>query len=347
MTAFEIYKKTFRFTLMRILSGLIGVVLMVGLPALAFAVTGKMENDAARIGVCVGAFIVACIVVGLLSHFIGYVFRAGQIAVAAGAIAEGTMPEDPYAAGKAAVKKRFGTVALFFAIEKIINGIVHQITNAVTKLTDKLGGSRGKSEGINTMQTIGAIINIIIAAMLKFMCACVMGWVFIHPDENGWRCAADGALIYFKNWKDLLKNTAKVIGIGLLSLIVIGGLLFGISHLVFDKMPVVNDMANELETTLREDWLETDNDGNVITDENGKPVPVIELSADTLKIIFEVLVALIVWGIINSALVDPYVMISVMNRYIKAGLANAPARDLDGKLAGMSKAYKKAISTAE
>ncbi|MBO2516416.1 MAG: hypothetical protein CW338_03950 [Clostridiales bacterium] len=334
MTAFEIYKKTFRFTLMRILCGVAGVVLIAGLPALTFAFTGK-ATDEVRIAVCAGAFLLACIIAGLLSHFLGYVFRAGQIAMAAKGISEGELPEDVYGEGKAAVKKRFGTVAVFFAIERIINGIVRQITNGLNRLANALGGSsRGRNNESNPLQIIVAIINLIISAMLKFLCACIMGWVFIHPGQNAWRSACDGALVYFKNWKDLLKNTAKVIGLGLLSLIIIGGLLFGICHLVLDNASFANTMAVELEDFLQHDFL----------DENGNPE--IDLTAKELLIIAEAVIALILWGIINSALVDPYVMISVMSRYIKAGLANAPAREMDSKLAGMSKSYKKAIAAA-
>ena len=327
MTSFEIYKKTFRFTLMKILSGLVGILLIVGLPALAFAVTGSAQDDT-RIIVCVCAFVAACIVVGLLSHFIGYAFRAGQIAVAAEAISTGALPEDPWAAGKAAVKNRFGTVAVFFAIEKIINAIVHQLTNAVTKVTE---GISAKSNN-DTVKTIGSVINLIISAMLKFMCSCCMAWVFIHPETNPWRSACDGAIVYFKNWKDLLKNTAKVLLIGLLSLVILGGALFGLSHAVLGKTTFMNEMTVSLTDYIAED-AKSDSDDP-------------DLTADEWALIFEAVPALILWGIIHSALIDPYIMISVMNRYIKAGLANPPARDVDTRLAGMSRGYRKAIESA-
>lgn len=332
MTSFEIYRKTFRFTLMRILSGLIGTALIVGLPVLAFAVTGRM-SDGARIGVCVGAFIVACIVVGLLSHFIGYIFKAGQIYIAAEAITNGSVPADPYTEGKGAVKKRFGTVTVFFAIEKIINTIVHQITNGVTRLTDSISSASSN----DTARTAGAVINIVISAMMQFMCACCMAWVFIHPDTNAWRAAADGAIVYFKNWKDLLKNTAKVIGIGLLSLVLIGGLLFGATHGILHNAAFMDNMTAELNEFIAEQKM-TDKDGNPIDP---------KLTPDQWKLIFEGIIALILWGIIHSALIDPYVMISVMNRYLKAGLANPPVRTEDEKLAKLSKGYRKALSAAE
>ena len=344
MTSFSIYKSTFRFTLMRILTGLLSVLLIVGLPVIAFLVTGSAEDET-RIIVCIIALIAACIIVGLLSHFVGYIFRAGQIAVAANAIKEDKLPENAYEEGKAAVKKRFGTVAVFFAIEKVINAIVSQLTSGVTKLTDKLGKNN------DTVQTIGTVVSIVINAMLKFMCACCMGWVFIHPDTNAWRSALDGAILYFKNWKDLLKNTGKVIGFGLLSLILIGGLMFGASHLVMHNNSALVEMTEALETHLKEmdtqELAATLSTEEESTEKTAETVSFLQnLTAAQWRLIFEGVVALILWGIIHSALVDPYIMISVMNRYIPAGLANPPARENDSKLAELSKSYKKALAEA-
>lgn len=62
------------------------------------------------------------------------------------------------------------------------------------------------------------------------------------------------------------------------------------------------------------------------------------------RILFKGAIAFILWIVIHSALVDPYIMISVMNRYLTAGLANPPAREMDKKLLGMSRSYKKAMA---
>ena len=324
MTTSELYKKTIKFTLMRALSGLIGMALIVGLPIAAYFLTGSME-DGARIGVCVGTFVVACVIVGLLTHFKGYTYRAGQIAVVAQSIVSGELPQDPYTEGKAQIKKRFGTVAVFFAIESVINHIVSQISNAVTRVT----GTVARTTRSDAANYVGAAISIFVSAVTAFLCACCMGWVFVHPDQNPWRAACDGAIVYFKNWKDLLKNAGKVILMALISLIVIGGLLFGLTYLVLDNMPAINAMAQDLTAFCAEEELD------------------IALSPDTWKLIFEGVAAFILWIVVHSTFVDPFIMISVMNRYMKAGIANPPVRSEDKKLADMSKAYKKAIANAQ
>lgn len=320
----ELYKKTFRFTLMRALSGLIGTALIAGLPVLTYFLTGKLEDEA-RIFICIGAFIAACIVVGLLTHFIGYAYRAGQIAMVAEGIVSGELPEDPYTEGKARIKQRFGTVAVFFAIEKIINAIVNQISNAVTRVTGAI--SRGtKNDAANY---VGLAINIFVSAVTAFLCSCCMGWVFVHPDQNPWRAACDGAIVYFKNWKTLLKNAGKVILMALVSLIVIGGLLFGLTYAVTNNMTSLSTIAQDLTQFCAEEEL-------------GIP-----FTANEWKLIFEGVIALILWIVVHSTFIDPFIMISVMNRYMKAGLENPPARAEDGKLKDMSKAYRKALTSAQ
>ena len=320
----ELYKKTFRFTLMRALSGLIGTALIAGLPVLTYFLTGKLDDEP-RIFACIGAFVVGIVAVGLLSHFIGYVFRAGQIAMVAEGITTGELPDDPYTEGKARIKQRFGTVAVFFAIEKVINLIVSQISNAVTHVTGTVS-RRTKNDAANY---VSLAINIFVAAVMAFLCSCCMGWVFVHPDENPWRAACDGAIVYFKNWKTLLKNAGKVILMALVSLIVIGGLLFGLTYAVTDNMTSVNIIAEDLTAFCAEEEMD------------------IAFTAAEWKLVFEGVIAFILWIVVHSTFIDPYIMISVMNRYMKAGLENPPVRTEDGKLKNLSKAYGKALAGAQ
>lgn len=324
MTNTELYRKTFKFTLMRILTDLIATLILIGLPVIVFFCTGKAE-DTTRAIACGGAFVAGLIIVGLISHFISYAFRAGQIAMVAEGIVTGTLPEDPYTEGKARIKQRFGTVAVFFAVEKIINRIVSQITNTVTKVTDTLS-NKSKND---VVKYIGAAVNIFVTAVMSFLCACCMGWVFVHPDQNPWRAACDGAIVYFKNWKDLLKNAGKVILMGLVSLAVIGGLLFGLTWLVTDNLPALGTIAQEIMEFCAAEELD------------------ISFTAEEWKLVIEGIIAFILWIDVHTSFIDPYIMISVMNRYLKAGLANPPAAEEDGKLLKISRAYRKAAAKAE
>ena len=77
------------------------------------------------------------------------------------------------------------------------------------------------------------------------------------------------------------------------------------------------------------------------TFEDGTAVP-----AGTSLIALCAVIALVLWSGIHGAFVKPYILVSVMRRYIEAGQADAPKVDVYEKLAGMSKGFRKALDRA-
>ena len=59
------------------------------------------------------------------------------------------------------------------------------------------------------------------------------------------------------------------------------------------------------------------------------------------------IIALILWGGIHGAFVKPYLLVSVMRRYIEAGRTSTPQIDVYEKLTGMSKGFRKALDRAQ
>lgn len=317
MTNSEIYKKTLKFSLMSFLCALVGAVLLLGLPTVAILFTINASDQtqliAAGIGLVLG--IIGCVVIG---RFASYTYTAGQIAMVAEGVTYGRLPDDPYAAGKAAVKGRFGTVAAYFAFMAIIKGITSAITNAVNAVTKALDGG----DSTSTAGIIGNVISAFIAIVLEYLNYCSLGWVFVHKDENSFKAACDGSVVYFQNWKTLLKNAAKIIIITIISLVVIGGPFFLLFHNLFGNMTYVARAAAEIDDAL-------------------------SIDAGTSLLVAAGVVALIIWAGIHGALIEPYILVSVMRRYIEAGTANPPKLDVYGKLCGISKHFRKAVDKAE
>ena len=129
----EIYCKTLRFSLMRILCTLIGIVCMLGVPVVALALTGSAGEDTQVVVVLV-ALVVGIVIFVLIARYASYLFRAGQIAMIAEGVANDALPEDVYAAGTQRVRERFGTASVYFLISGIISGITMQITNGLNAL---------------------------------------------------------------------------------------------------------------------------------------------------------------------------------------------------------------------
>jgi hypothetical protein len=51
------------------------------------------------------------------------------------------------------------------------------------------------------------------------------------------KATCEGAVLYFKNWKTLIKNMGRVLGLGLISLLVIGGVLGVGYYALFSNFP--------------------------------------------------------------------------------------------------------------
>ena len=171
---------------------------------------------------------------------------------------------------------------------------------------------------------MAGIVSTVISVVLEYLNYCSLGWVFLNANQSPFKSTCDGAVVYFQNWKTLLKNAGKVIGITVVSLVVIGGAFFGLGYLAFGSIPSLTAVLADIDAAA--------------TLDDGSAVP-----PGTSLIILCVIVALLLWSGIHSAFVKPFILISVMRRYIEAGLANPPKVDLYGKLAGMSAGFRKAL----
>ena len=315
----EIYRKTLRFSVMRLLVTILGIFIIVALPLATFLVTAGMSEVACAVATFV-AFIVGIVVFVLIIRYCGYLFTAAQVAMITEGVSKGTLPDDVYAAGKQAVKRRFVTASVYFALWSITKAITNQITaglNALGRVADA-GNNAGPAS------TVAGIVSTVISVVLEYLNYCSLGWVFLNADQSPFKSTCDGAVVYFQNWKTLLQNAGKVIGITAVSLVVIGGAFFGLGYLAFGSIPSMTAVLADIDAAA--------------TLDDGSAVP-----PGTSLIILCAIVALLLWGGIHSAFVKPFILISVMRCYIEAGLANPPKVDLYGKLAGMSAGFRKAL----
>lgn len=315
MSNFEIYRRTLVFSGHRLLLDLIAVLAVAG--CIFF---GMMIAPDAVLGLGIGAA-VGLLIFFLIVHFVGYLYQAGQIAMMTRAITENSLPKDVVGEGKAAVKARFATVTAYYAISGAIKGIFYEITQGINSLA-KLGGSAGESVG----DTISGIINIAVS----YLCDCCLGWVFYRSDEGSFRGTCEGAVLFFKNWKTLLKNMGRVIGIGIASFVVIGGALtFGFYRLM-GRFPA-------FVTALTKAMAEADSN--------------IDLSDPTVALlVISMLFGILCWSIIHSVLVRPFVLVGVLRNFIEAGRASQPEEanfaELDKVSGKFRKAHEKANAQA-
>ena len=303
MTNKEIYSRTIGFSIRRLLYDLLTFAILGALSVAGFIIAEKIA-DVGLLGLAIG-LIVGIVVVIFLLRYISYTFKAGQIAMMTRAITTGSLPDDVIGEGKKAVKERFLTVALFFTATGIIKGIFQQLGKALTGV--------GKAVGGDTGETIASVIDTAIQVVVAYLCDCCLGWVFYRKEENAARATCEGAVLFFKHGKTLAKNLGRVFGMGLASLLAIGGVLSGIFYLIASRFPAFFTMlAGEIAELAAEE---------------GSKIPAYLTNPSTLMIAASVLAGVIVWNIIHGAFVRPFVLTGVLKNYLESGMNDIPTEE--------------------
>ena len=307
----EIYKKTLTFSLRRFSWDAASLVIIIVVAAAGFFLAEKLASQG-LIGLMVG-IVIGIIVVAIASHFVSYVFKAGQIAMMTKAIADGKLPDDVYGEGKKIVKERFLTVAAYYAVTGVIKGIFNELGRAITAVGQAVGGDNGGA--------VGSTISGVIQTIVGYLCDCCLGWVFYKKDEKATKATMEGAVLFFKHGKTLMKNLGRVFGIGILSFVVIGGVFFGVFYLITLAMPgVFEGLAAEFANIAAGGEVE---------------MPEFLTNAQNLMLIAAGIGGVIMWGIIHSVFVRPFVLVGVLRNYIESGknekISDADFAELDKK----------------
>ncbi|MBR4554831.1 MAG: hypothetical protein IKO27_04475 [Ruminococcus sp.] len=297
----EIYSKTLTFSLRRLLMSLITLTLFVTLCWGGYTIMEKVNNKG-LIGLGIGAAL-AIVAAIIISHFFAYALHSAQIAMITRAVTENELPDDVYHEGVRMVKERFTTVAAFYLVTGVIKGIFRQIGNLIT--------SAGKSLGGNTGETIGSVISSIIQVLIAYLCDCCLGWVFYRKEISSARATCEGAVIFFKNGKTLLKNMGRIFGMGILSFLVIAGAFGGIAYLIFSRFDsAFTALANEIaEAGARAETT----------------IPSFFLDSNNLALVAAGITGIIIWTFIHSTFVRPFVLTGVIRNYMEAGVKNIPS----------------------
>ena len=314
----EVYEKTLTFSIRRFLWNFGSLILIIALAAVGFLVAERSGNNGLA-GLGIGA-VIALIAVGVASHFVSYVFKAGQIAMMTRGVTEGKLPDDVYAEGKKMVKERFLTVAAYYAATSAIKGIFNQLGRAITSIGQAVGGDNGGA--------VGSAVSSVIQTIVGYLCDCCLGWVFYRKNESSVKATLEGAVLFFKHGKTFFKNMGRVFGISLVSFLVIGGVLFGITYLITLGFPGAFENLAEAIRKTAEDAPEYLGDAN------------------NLMLIASGVMGVLMWNMIHSVFVRPFILVGVLRNYIESGknevISEADLNELDKKSVKFKKLHEKA-----
>lgn len=318
MTNFQVYKKVLSFSLVMFLLDIASVILFVGVCTLGFVIGMKANSDgaAALIGLAIGFFL-AIILVSLVNIFIRNRIKAAQIAMMVKGVNEGELPEHSFKEGFNEIKGRFGRITAFFFITNAIKGIFRQLGRTVNKIGTAVGGQVG--------DTVTSVVDSAVQTLIAYLCDCCLGWILYRKDVNAAKAGCEGAVIFFKHGKTLIKNIGRIFGMGALSFIVIAGGLTGIGFLVLSQFPQA---------------VQAISDAIIAT---GGEIPEFVYSTVTLSFVLALIGGIIVWSMLHSMLVRPFILTGVMRNFMAAGIADIPSENdfamLDSKSSKFAKLH--------
>ncbi|MXV63129.1 hypothetical protein GS429_13835 [Natronorubrum sp. JWXQ-INN-674] len=261
--ATSVFRKTMPFVLLRLGVGLLLGVLsilyfgFVGWVGYRLLDSGTISGWIAAFGILlsIGLFAWAW---RLFSRYVLYLIKAAHIAVIAHIVETGDVPADQVQYGKDQVTERFTEASALFAVDQVIKAVVKQFNSGVVSFSKLFGA-------VPSLQKLLRLVGKAVAIAASYIDEAIIAHMFISDDDNPWRSARDGVVLYGKNWKPVLGSTmAIVLGLYasafvlLLALTPIASVLSGLSTtLEAGAWIVVAGLFLTLYTGFLKPWVKT------------------------------------------------------------------------------------------
>lgn len=208
MKAKDVYFKTMIFVWLKLALG--GAMFLVSLILLAICLgLGSLGSGNGMIIAFFIWLLLVCAMYGIVNRYVGYMLKAGHVAMVTSAVTTGSLPENQLQAATAMIKERFAAANVYFVVDRLVSGAVSQLQRGLQKFDDLLGKIPGVS-------LIVSFAQLFVQIALGYVDECCLGYTFLHKEQSAFKSAADGVVIYFQNWKKLMKDAA------IMTLIVMG-----------------------------------------------------------------------------------------------------------------------------
>lgn len=201
MKAKDIYFKTMKFVWMKLALGAAITAAAVILLAIFMLIGSAIGEGTGMYIMLIIWLIVVAVIYRLAMSYIGYMLKAGHVAVIASAVTTGQIPDNQFEYGKQMVKSRFAASNVYFVVDRLVSGAVRQLQKVVGKTGDLLSVIPG-------MKMITGFIQTFIGIALGYVDECCLGYCFLKPEDGAFKASCDGVIIYFQNAKKLLKDAA-------------------------------------------------------------------------------------------------------------------------------------------
>jgi hypothetical protein len=155
----------------------------------------------------IGLLVATLIFLGMMrfaSRYVLYLVAAGHIAVIAHIVDTGETPPNQIAFGTSTVKDNFTKASALFVVDQLVKAAIKQFNSRAISLSNLVGF-------VPTLRNILTVLRKAIALAASYIDEAVLAYVFLSDDDNHWRAARDGVVLYGKTWKSLLGSTLLII----------------------------------------------------------------------------------------------------------------------------------------
>lgn len=300
MKANDVFKQTMNFVWMKLALGGCAIAVSIVLGLILLGLSSMDDSGVVGMYALMIWMALSLAALGISQYYVGYLIKAGHIAVVTCLLTTGSLPENSFEYGKRIVKKKFATAAAYFAVDRLVSGAVKQINGSL----DIVGNVLGKIPGMDSLVSFAkSFVNIALGNVDE----CCLAYTFYHEEQSAFKSAADGVVIYFQNWKTILKNALKTALITLALSAAAWLLLLGVTIAILSAtgMPGFN------------------------------------------VFFVAVILAMMIVLIVKSSVMDSYTMVCMVCSYMQAAPDTEITFDLYDKLCKLSSKFKNLFQKAE
>ncbi|WP_120243962.1 hypothetical protein [Halopiger aswanensis] len=196
----------------------------------------------------------------LIQKYALYMVKTGHIAVIAHIVTEDEVPENQIKYGMTQVGEYFKSASGLWVASEVIDAVLKQFNRAVARLEKMIPVPIPQQ-----LQTLVTIVQKSIVLAVRYLDNAIIAYMFVDRDENRWKSARDGLVLYAKTWKMVLGSTLViVVGMYILSFVLLS-LLAPVS-VALDFLPtslemiswlLVGGMVAVVHTGVVKPWVKT------------------------------------------------------------------------------------------
>ncbi|OVE83263.1 hypothetical protein [Natronolimnobius baerhuensis] len=210
--ATSVYRQTLPYVLLQfgigVVFALIGVIYLSLVTWLAFRF---FVGDGGLSLLIVGAIMVAgfasfAYVWRLIQRYFLYMVKTGHVAVIAHIIDKGEVPENQIQYGMTQVGDYFMSASGLWVVSEVVDAVIKQFNKAVARVEDMI-----PLPIPSQLRTLIAVVQKSIVLAARYLDNAIIAYMFVDRNENRWKSARDGLVLYGKTWKMVLGSTLLIV----------------------------------------------------------------------------------------------------------------------------------------